>query len=67
MRVKEHYYDNLKRITDKFGGTELIRLKQAAEYLGVDERRLKESRDFPMKKIGGRYYVASVALARWIS
>ena len=67
MRVKEDYYDNLNRITDKFGGVELIPLKKAAAYLGIDVRRLKESRDFPIKKICGRYYVASVALARWMS
>lgn len=67
MRVKEDFYDNLKRITDKFGEVELISLKRVAEYLGIDVRRLKESRDFPLKKIGGRYYVASVALARWLS
>ncbi len=67
MRVKEDYYDNLQRITDKFGGVELIPIKQAAEYLGVDERTLKGSRDFPLKRVGRRFYVASVALARWIS
>ncbi len=67
MRVKEDYYDNLKRITDKFGGMELIPIKQAAEYLGIDERTLKGSRDFPLKRVGRRFYVASVALARWIS
>ncbi len=67
MRVKEDYYDNLKRITDKFGGMELIPIRQAAEYLGIDERTLKGSRDFPLKRVGRRFYVASVALARWIS
>lgn len=67
MRVKEDYYDNLQRITEKFGGVELIPIKQAAEYLGVGERLLKESRDFPLKKVGGRYYVTAVALARWMS
>ncbi len=67
MRVKEDYYDNLQRISDKFGGVELIPIKQAAEYLGVDERTLKGSRDFPLKRVGRRFYVASVALARWIS
>lgn len=67
MRVKEDYYDNLQRITEKFGGVELIPIKQAAEYLGVGERLLKEIRDCLLKKVGGRYYVTAVALARWMS
>lgn len=67
MRVKEDYYDNLKRITEKLGDNELIPIKKAAGFLGVDVRRLKEDRSFPIKKIVGRYYVTTVALARWMS
>lgn len=67
MRVKEDYYDNLDRITKRFEGMELIPIKRAAEFLGIDDRRLKESKTFPIKKVCGRYFVSAVALARWMS
>lgn len=67
MRVKENYYDNLKRITDKFGDGELIPIRKAAKFLGCDVRCLFKELDFPVKKIGRCYYVTAVALARWLS
>ncbi len=67
MRTKEDYYDNLARITERFKGTELIPLREAADFLGVDPRSLQDCRDFPLKKVCRRYYVASVAFARWMS
>lgn len=45
----------------------MIPLKAASEYLGISERTLKGLQDFPVKKIGGRYFVSRVALARWMS
>lgn len=67
MRVKEDYYDNLDGIRKRFNDTELIPLRRAAEFLGVDYRCLQGSKDFPIKRIGGRYYITAVALARWMS
>ena len=64
MRTKEDYYDILERITNHFGDVALI---PVAEYLGKNEQRLRQVKDFPYKKIGGRYFITPTALARWLS
>lgn len=65
-KEKENYRDNLERICERFK-SELITLKEAAEFLGIDFRGLQTDKSFPIKKVGGRYYVTVVALARWLS
>lgn len=67
MRTKELYYDNLERVTDQFPGQEMIPLKLAAEWLGIDQRALQRIKDTPAKRVGGRWYVTAVALARWMA
>lgn len=63
---KQDFRDNLVRITKKFT-TELIRVKDVADFLGVDVKSLNNDKTFPQKKVGGRWYVSAVALARWMS
>lgn len=63
---KADFRDNLKCITEKFN-IHLIPIKDAAEYLGCTVKQLNLAKDFPKKKVGGRYYVTAVALARWLS
>lgn len=65
-REKEDFRDNLARICERFTG-ELITLKEASEYIGVSLRNIQADKTFPAKKVGGRYYVTVVALARWLS
>lgn len=65
-REKENYRDNLERICERFKG-ELITLKEASDYIGVSLRNIQTDKTFPMKKVGGRYYVTVVALAKWLS
>lgn len=67
MRTKEDYYDILEQITNHFGDVALIPVKAVAEYLGKNEQRLRQVKDFPYKKIGGRYFITPTALARWLS
>lgn len=66
-REKENYRENLRLISEHFGSAQLIPLKHAAEYCGADVRTLQKDKDFPVKKIVGRYYVPAVGLARWLS
>ena len=63
---KADFRDNLARITERFS-TELIRVKEATSFLGVDAKSLNNDKTFPQKKVGGRWYVSAVALARWMS
>lgn len=66
-REKESYRDNLELISNHFGAVQLIPFKEAAKYCGVNARALQSDSSFPLKKIGGRYYVSAVNLARWLS
>lgn len=61
--------ENLEKVEKAFptDGGVMIPLKEASRFLGISERTLKELKDFPIKKVGGRYYVTRVALARWMS
>lgn len=65
-REKVDFRDHLERISSQFEG-ELIPLRQAAAFCGVDPRVLTCSDNSPVKKICGRYYVTAVGLARWLS
>lgn len=67
VSVKELYYDNLDKIVARFGAIQLIPLRQAAEFVGCDHRSLSKAKDLQIKKLGGRYYVSAVGLARWLS
>lgn len=66
MAEKQDFRDNLVRVTEKFS-TELIRVKEVATFLGVDLKSLNNDKTFPQKKVGGRWYISAVALARWMS
>ena len=66
-REPKMYRFNLERVLQQFTGGEAIPVKQAGEWLGIDERSLKEDRTFPMKKVGGRYYISAAALAMYMS
>lgn len=66
-REKRDYHDNYVRILEAFGNVQLIPLKKAAEYVGIDYRTMIRAKESPVKKIAGRYYVPAVALARWLS
>ncbi len=66
-REKEDYRENLRLIFERFGEVQLLPLKKVAEYCGADVRYLRLDKEFPVKKIGGRYYVPAVSLARWLS
>lgn len=61
------YEKNLENIYATFGRVALVPLLAVAEFVGMNWRTLRDDKKFPVKKIGGRYYVASVALARWLS
>lgn len=65
-REKQDFRDNLERIAAHFG-QELIPLRKAAAFCGVDPRVLMMDKNSPVKKICGRYYVTAVGLARWLS
>ena len=68
---KPDYRAHIERLSERFPGRELITLRDAAAYIGIDPRTLLRSRTFPLKEMGtGKrvaYYVPIVGLARWLS
>ena len=66
-KEKEDFRTNLERISSAFPNQELIPLLEAAGFMGVDKRLLQGDKGFPLRKLGGRYFVTAVGLARWMS
>ena len=66
-REKDGYREMLEAVHAAFPETELVPLRQAAQYLGCDHRTLIADPDFPVKTIGRMYYVPRTGLARWLS
>ena len=61
------YEKNLENIYEEFGRVAMVPLMGAANFIGIDTRSLRSEKSFPLKKVGGRYFVSSVQLARWLS
>ena len=66
-REKVDFRENLALLIEKFGDVQLIPLQSAADTIGIDIRTMQRANDCPVKKIGRRYYITLVGLARWIS
>ena len=61
------YEKNLEEIYNKFGRVALIPLLAVAEFVGLNYRTLLKDKKFPVKKVSRKYYVNSMALARYLS
>ena len=64
---KAAYHPIRAELEEAFPKRTTITRQEAARYLRVDPRTLSRCKDFPLKKIGGRYVVSVVALARWMA
>ena len=64
---KATFHAQLTALREKFPEGELICLKDAAQYVGIDYRTLQGDRTFPMKKMGRKYMVSVINLARWLA
>ena len=63
---KPNFRDNLQRISEVFD-KELIPFLDVCNFLGTTRKALDNDKKFPKMKVGGRYYVSQVALAKWLS
>ena len=66
MAEKKDYRDNLERLSQKFDG-ELIPYCDALKYIGCTRKQIDNDKSFPKKKVGGRFFVSVVSLAKWLS
>lgn len=65
-RERECFREQLQALQQRFEGVEVITLDQSCKLLGLDRMALLGDRDFPAKKVGKRYIVPLVPLARWM-
>nr|DAD94132.1 MAG TPA: helix-turn-helix domain protein [Siphoviridae sp. cttpk5] len=67
MREAEGYRPQLELLTDMFPGRAAITVNECQTALGIDRRTLLAEREFPARKIGGKYAVPLTELARWLT
>lgn len=65
-REREGFRDQYRALTEHFNGREVITLNETCELLGLDRRALLDDKEFPAKKVGKKYIISLVALARWL-
>lgn len=66
-REKELFRDNLEVVYERFGNIQFIPIADVSEFLGIDKRALRSDPKFPVRKVGGRYFVSALALASFLS
>lgn len=66
-KEKVDYRDNLEMLREMFPGKMTITMQDACALLSRDKRSLLGDRGFPVQKVGGRYAVPIVGLARYLS
>lgn len=67
MREAEGYRPQLELLTDMFPGRAAITVNECQIALGIDRRTLLAEREFPARKIGGKYAVPLTELTRWLT
>lgn len=65
-RERECFRDQLQVLQQKFEGQEVLTMDQSCQLLGLDRDALLHDKDFPAKKVGKRYIIPIVPLARWM-
>jgi hypothetical protein len=54
-------------LKEKYPDKAAISIGEASDLLGVYRQTLTSTKGFPYQKVGNRYIVPLVALARWLS
>lgn len=65
-RERESFRDQLAALQARFPEQEVLTMDQSCKLLGLDRDALLADRDFPRKKVGKRYIIPIVPLARWM-
>ena len=66
-REKQDFRENLALLRELYPGKVTLTIQEACALIGRDRRTLLKDRAFPAQKIGGRYIVPLVGLARYLS
>lgn len=65
-RERESFRDQLQTLQQRFEGQEVLTMAQVCQLLHLDRDALLNDRDFPAKKVGKKYIIPIVPLARWM-
>lgn len=66
-REREDFRDQLQALRERYEGQEVLTMEQSEKLLCVDRMALLSDKTFPVKKVGRRYIIPIVPLARWMS
>ncbi len=66
-REHESFRDQLQSLREQFDGQEVLTMDQSCKLLGLDRDALINDKAFPAKKVGKKYIIPIVPLARWMS
>ncbi len=66
-RESADYRDNLEMLREMFPGKAAITLQAASDLICRDKRSLLGDKAFPTQKVGNRYIVPIVGLAKYLS
>lgn len=66
-REKEDFRENLARLSERFPGRDVVTIQEAAPVVGRCVKLLIYDKNFPKVKVGNRWSVPLVGLARWLS
>lgn len=65
-RERECFRDQLQSLQQRFEGQEVISLSEACALLHLDRDALLNDKDFPAKKVGKKYIIPLIPMARWM-
>ena len=67
MRERAAVRAQLRSLRARVAGQEVLTLDQSSKLLGLDRAALLGDKDFPAKKVGKKYIIPIVPLARWMA
>lgn len=65
-REKAGTYDVYASLRERFPGKEAINIVEACELLGIERKTAYRAKNFPKRKVAGRYIVPLIGLARML-
>lgn len=65
-REKDGFREQLELLQGLFPGVAAVDIKTCETLTGCERHTLMNDKTFPAKKVGGKYIVPLVALARWM-
>lgn len=65
-REKEEFHEQYQILRQRFDDREVITMDESCKLLGLDRDALRNDKTFPAKKVGKKYIIPLVSLARWM-